>query len=209
MTGNENSLSNPQPYNGNNSVLLGNGDSLPISHTGNIPLSLGTSKLHLSDVFLVPALDKNLLSVARFTNDNSVFFVFAPNFYQIYDLHTTTLLFQGPCKDGLYPMSFSSIPSTPSALATVSSSVWHNRLGHPSSSVLSKLSSSLGSTFPSHSKFCTGCALGKSTQLPFSINKNYAPSFFYLIHSVWMSPITYVTDFHYYVLFTDEYSRYS
>ena len=81
MTGNANSLSNPQPYNGNNSILLGNGDSLPISHTGNIPLSLGNSNLNLSNVFLVPALDKNLLSVARFTHDNSVFFVFTPNFY--------------------------------------------------------------------------------------------------------------------------------
>ncbi|CAL9027026.1 unnamed protein product [Prunus brigantina] len=133
MTGNIPSLQQTQPYTGNNSVYMGNGDSLPISHTGNLPLSLGLSQFSLRNVFGVPNLTKNLLSVAKFTHDNHVFFVFAPTFYRIFDLHTGALLFQGPCKDGLYPLtlSSSSAPPVPHAFVTTSSSTWHNRLGHP------------------------------------------------------------------------------
>ncbi|CAL9010869.1 unnamed protein product, partial [Prunus brigantina] len=212
MTGNLPSLQQPQSYTGNNSVFMGNGDSLPISHTGNIPLSLGQSQFSLRNVFGVPSLTKNLLSVARFTRDNLVFFVFAPKFYRIYDLQTGAFLFQGPCKDGLYPLSLSSLLDSPvpRAFATISSSTWHNRLGHPSSLVLSRLRTQLGSQFRLNKEFCTSCALSKSTQLPYFPNQNHAPSLFYLVHSdVWMSSIPSVSGFRYYVLFTDEFSRYS
>lgn len=212
MTGNIHSLQQPQPYNGNNSVYMGNVDSLPISHTGNLPLSLGPSQFSLRNVFGVPNLTKNLLSVAKFTHDNLVFFVFAPTFYRIYDLQTGALLFQGPCKDGLYPLTLSS-PSTspvPHAFVTTSSSTWHNCLGHPSSLVLSRLRPHLGSQFQLNKEFCTGCALSKSTQLPYSPNPNHATSLFSIVHSdVWMSSIPSVSGFRYYVLFTDDFSRYS
>lgn len=187
---------------------MGNGDNLNIAHTGTIPLSFGSHSLPLKNAFYVPSLNKNLLSVARFTQDNFVCFLFYPTGYKIFDLHSGHLLFQGPCKDGLYPISVSR--PRPPAFSALSSSVWHNRLGHPSSSVLSHLSSSLGSTFQNKHFFCKGCALGKSTQLPFVKNKNHANFPFYLVHSdVWMSPIPYVSGFRYYVLFTDDYSRFT
>ncbi|XP_016651564.1 PREDICTED: uncharacterized protein LOC107881709 [Prunus mume] len=113
MTGNLPFLQQPQSYTGNNSVFMGNGDYLPISHTGNFPLSLGQSQFSLRNVFGVPSLTKNLLYVARFTRDNLIFFVFALNFYCIYDLQTGVFLFQGPCKDGLYPLSLSSLLDSP------------------------------------------------------------------------------------------------
>ncbi|KAL9659823.1 hypothetical protein QQ045_024632 [Rhodiola kirilowii] len=82
------------PHTGPHNVFMGNGDSLPISHTSNLPISLGSSKFNLYNVFLVPSLRKNLLSVARFTKDNLVFFLFAPTFYQIYCLLTGRLYFR-------------------------------------------------------------------------------------------------------------------
>ncbi|CAM8973909.1 unnamed protein product [Rhodiola kirilowii] len=197
------------PHSGPHNVYMGNGDSLPISHTGNLPISLGSSKFSLSNVFRVPSLRKNLLSVARFTKDNLVFFLFAPTFYQIYCLLTGRLLFQGPCKDGLYPLSFHSESTVPQALVTIHSSMWHSRLGHPSSSVLSRLGSHLGSKV-SFNSFCNVCALSKSHKLPFASNKTFSSSLFEIIHSdVWMSPITSPSGFRYYVLFTDECSRYT
>ncbi|KAK0581443.1 hypothetical protein LWI29_013886 [Acer saccharum] len=195
------------PYSGNTSVLLGNGASLPIINTGNIPVSLGSHTLSLNNVFHVPSLHKNLLSVARFTKDNSVSFTFTPSGYIISDLTSGVPLFQGQCKDGLYPFS----QPQPCAMATTASNIWHLRLGHPSSTVLRHLgSSSLGSTYSSSFPFCNDCATCKSHQLPFFSNKIHAVFPFSIIHSdVWMSSITSVSGFKYYVLFTDEFSRYS
>ncbi|CAL9021646.1 unnamed protein product, partial [Prunus brigantina] len=209
MTGSSSNLQNQQPYQGNNSVFLGNGDSLSISHTGSLPLPLGSHQFSLKNVFCLPSLRTNLLSVARFTRDNLVFFVFTPDFYQIYDLRTGSLLFQGPSKDGLYPLSISSHSSTvPRALTTVHSPAWHRRLGHPSHPVLSHLAPSLG--FKVSNAFCKDCALSKSTKLSFLSNTTFAPSPFYLIHSdVWMSPVNSSFGYRYYVLFTDDFSRYS
>ncbi|KAB2633275.1 hypothetical protein D8674_029522 [Pyrus ussuriensis x Pyrus communis] len=212
MTGPGTSLQNSYPYNGNQHVFMGNGDSLNVTHTGTLPFSLGSSTFTLRDVFRIPAIRKNLLSVAHFTKDNRVFFLFAPDFYQIYDLLTGALLFQGPCEDGLYPLQLSSIrqPLAPHALSTLHSSTWHRRLGHSSSSVLSHLGPLLGKEIKFHKTFCTDCAISKSTQLPFS-NRNISVSCsFHLIHSdVWMSPVPSISGFQYYVLFTDDFSRYS
>lgn len=180
--------------------------TLNIAHTGTIPLSFGSHSFPLRNVF-VPFLNKNLLSVAKFTRDNLVYFIFYPTGYQIYDSRTCSLLFQGPHKHSLYPLSFGS----PQVLAAFSSTTWHNRLGHPSSMVLSRISPSLGSSFPSNKQFfCKGCALGKSTQLPFPSNTIHVSIPFYLVNSdVWMSLVPSISGFRYYVLFTDDYTRYS
>ncbi|PRQ57648.1 putative RNA-directed DNA polymerase [Rosa chinensis] len=202
-------LNNSQPYGGPHNVYMGNGDSMPISHTGTLPLSLGSSKFSLSDVFRIPSIRKNLLSVSRFTKDNRVFFLFTPDFYQIYCLLTGRLLFQGPCKDGLYPLNLSSVSTTRYALASTHSAIWHNRLGHPSSNVLARFGSSIGSKL-SFCSFCRDCALGKSHQLPFQYNQECATSPFQILHSdVWSSSTLSVSGFKYYVLFTDEFSQYT
>ncbi|KAK0582877.1 hypothetical protein LWI29_030659 [Acer saccharum] len=98
---------NSVPFNGNTSVLLSNRATLPITNTGNLPLSLGSHKFSLSNIFKVSSLNKNLLSVARFTKYNSVSFTFTPSSYTISDLTFGVPLFQGPCKDGLYSLSLS------------------------------------------------------------------------------------------------------
>ncbi|PRQ49673.1 putative RNA-directed DNA polymerase [Rosa chinensis] len=202
-------LNHSQPYGGPHNVYMGNGDSMPISHTGTLPFSLGSSQFSLSDVFLIPSIGKNLLSVARFTKDNRVFFLFAPDFYQIYCLLTGRLLFQGPCKDGLYPLDLSSVSPTPYALTSTHSTIWHNRLGHPSSNVFARIGSSIGSKL-SFRSFCKDCALSKSHQFPFQSNNATATTLFHIIHSdVWSSSTSSVSGFKYYVLFTDEFSRYT
>lgn len=187
---------------------------LSILPTGNIILPLGTRSFQLRNVYHLPALCKNLLSVAKLTRDNNGRFSFDPNGYTISDLHTGLPLFQGLCKDGLYPLSPTMAPSIPHALAafTQSSMLWHNCLGHHSNKVLQFLSSNklLSPNFCFKNQFYKGCALGKSTQLPFHTNKGHATSLFHLVHSdVWMSPVRSVSGFWYYVLFKDEYTRYT
>lgn len=45
-------------------VIVGNGDALPIARTGNISFESGSFIFILSQVLYVPAIRKNLLSVA-------------------------------------------------------------------------------------------------------------------------------------------------
>ncbi|CAL2259566.1 unnamed protein product [Prunus armeniaca] len=124
-------------------VLIGNGPSLPITHSSNVAFSSDSFAFNLSDVLLVPSLHKNLLSIAQLTHDHP-----------------------GRCSDVLYPV----LPSLASKLvsrsksafsSTVSSSsFWHRRLGHPSNKVLSALVSQslLGSPFRLSHNSCSHCA---------------------------------------------------
>ena len=42
MRNNEAALQDPSPFTGNSSVLVGNKASLPITHTGSLPFTLGS-----------------------------------------------------------------------------------------------------------------------------------------------------------------------
>lgn len=132
-------LHQPQEYSGSDSVMVGNGAGLRISHTGNIYFHKFGSEFKLEDVFCVPAIKKNLLSVARFTIDNNCSFHFFPWGYSVKDLAKGKVLLKGPIKDNLYPLHLSSakLRNSNAAISNAflssktTSEVWHNRLGHP------------------------------------------------------------------------------
>jgi hypothetical protein len=91
--------------------------------------------------------------------------------------------------------------------------VWHQRPGHPSISIFQHLLRHqhlplLGSA--SQSNFCESCQLGKSKQLPFSESIRSSLSPLEVIHSdLWTSPVPSLSGSKYYVLFIDEYSRFT
>lgn len=185
MTADAGAMHTRSPHVGPDRVMLGNGDSIPVTQTGNISILLGSTHCQLKDAFHVPAMHKNLLSVAKLTRDNFVRICFDPFWYSVHDHQTGRPLFRGSCRDGLYPIS---LPSPPYALSAtrVSSQLWHNRLGHPSIKVLSFLGSHdmLDTHFKKvRTRFCHGCALGKSTRLPFADSTHRASAPFELIHS--------------------------
>ena len=93
-------VQNAQSYVGPHNVYMSNGDSLLVTHSGNLPLSLGDSSFFLENILHIPSICKNLLSVARFTKDNFCYFLLAPDFYQIRCLCTGLILFQAPVKMG-------------------------------------------------------------------------------------------------------------
>ena len=125
---------NCEEYLGNDQIKIGNGQGLPITHTGSASLSTPSSSFRLNNVLNVPTACANLLSVSQFAKDNSVFFEFYSNYFFIKDLFTGRILHRGPLKHGLYPLFLSSTSSS-SAHAFLgertSTSNWHNRLGHP------------------------------------------------------------------------------
>jgi transposase InsO family protein len=91
--------------------------------------------------------------------------------------------------------------------------VWHQRLGHPSALVFQHLlrhhKIPLLGPF-NKSRVCESCQLGKSKQLPFSESNRVSISPLEIIHSdVWISPVPSLSGCKFYVLFIDDYSRFT
>jgi histone deacetylase 1/2 len=101
----------------------------------------------------------------------------------------------------------------PSTFATLSSSIWHNRLGHPGNHILSFLKKNklieCNNSSQLHSNFCNSCPLGKHIKLSFKTSSNKSLLPFDILHSdVWTSPVLSSLDHKYYVLFLDDYSNF-
>ena len=90
--------------------------------------------------------------------------------------------------------------------------LWHARLGHTSSSSVQQLASRglLGSVSTKNFD-CVSCQLGKQPVLPFNSSESISTDIFNLIHSdVWgPSPVSSIGGSRYFVVFVDDYSRYS
>ena len=107
-------------------------------------------------------------------------------------------------------------PVSVAAAAAVSSipslALWHARLGHASSSRVQQLASRglLGSVSTENFD-CVSCQLGKQPALPFNSSESISTDIFDLIHSdVWgPSPVSNIGGSRYFVVFVDDYSRYS
>ena len=98
----------------------------------------------------------------------------------------------------------------------MSTKVWHKRLGHPNSRILSYLWKSGLLNNKVHSSpivfaDCAACKLGKSKILPFPSEGSKATHSFEIIHSdVWgISPTISHAQYKYFVTFIDDYSRYT
>uniref|UniRef100_A0A2N9IH78 Integrase catalytic domain-containing protein n=1 Tax=Fagus sylvatica TaxID=28930 RepID=A0A2N9IH78_FAGSY len=98
----------------------------------------------------------------------------------------------------------------------VSPEVWHKRLGHPNSRILSYLLKSGLLNNKEHFSSavfsdCATCKLGKSKILPFPSEGSRATHSFEIIHSdVWgISPTISHAQYKYFVTFIDDYSKYT
>ncbi|TXG55646.1 hypothetical protein EZV62_020902 [Acer yangbiense] len=100
-------------YRGDESLMVGNGKQLDISHVGlkSLP-SLTKHSIILKQVLHVPEIRKNLLSVSRLVNDNDVFIEFHANCCFVKDKLTRMEVLRGRLKNGLYQLE---IPTTKSA----------------------------------------------------------------------------------------------
>ena len=80
MTPDSTALDTSEKYDGKDTVIVGNGASLPITHTGT---SQPSPNLKLLDVLLVPHLTKNLLSISKLTSDFSFRVIFIDSSFVI------------------------------------------------------------------------------------------------------------------------------
>ncbi|KAL3506609.1 hypothetical protein ACH5RR_031991 [Cinchona calisaya] len=143
MIPHEGNLSLLKPYTGTDKVLVGNGNFLPISHTGHCQLLTQHCPLQLKDVLHVLQLSYNLLSIRKLCTENPSSFKFNSHGFRVKDNQTGKTLLSTETPSALYPISSSFITLSPIALSAVHvpELVWHSRLGHPYSKIISYLQS--------------------------------------------------------------------
>lgn len=192
-----------------NSVFVGNRQSIPVTHSGQSKLHTPHRPLHLHNILVTPNIIKNLIFVCRFTSDNIVSIEFDPFGFSVKDLATHQVLLRCDSYGDLYlvPSSLKSYV----ALFVDSSSLWHQRLGHPGASVFNKLVSShfISCNKTSSHINCLACQLGKHIRLPFvKSNSNVSTCFDIIHYDLWESPIPSTSGIKYYIIFLDHFSHF-
>ncbi|KAG5596576.1 hypothetical protein H5410_037808 [Solanum commersonii] len=107
------------PYTGLDRVLVGNGTLLNIDNIGYAQLPSKTRPLHLRSTFHVPQLRHNLLSVKRLCKDNNCFINFDSSSVSVKDKASGQPLLQASSKGDVYPLSSSSLSSSPQAFVAL------------------------------------------------------------------------------------------
>ncbi|KAG7536467.1 Integrase catalytic core [Arabidopsis suecica] len=216
ITSDLNNLALHQPYTGADDVMVADGSTVPITHTGSASLFTNSRPLTMKNVLYVPDIHKNLISVYRLCNANRVSVEFFPASFQVKDLSSGVPLLHGRTKDELYewpikPSQALSLFASPCSKATHAS--WHSRLGHPSSSILNTVIStySLPILNPAQKLLsCSDCLINKSHKVPFSLSTiTSSRPLEYIYSDVWSSPIISLDNFRYYLLFVDHFTRYT
>lgn len=181
MTGKPGMLTNIRQYCGSDSVLIGDGSSMPIIAIGDSCIKQKAATLSLNNVLLVPKLKKNLLSVSHLTDEHPVNCEFFNRDFFVKERETGQQLMRGRRKGDLYVLPNSPELYFSRRFKSTSAEVWHQRLGHPQSSTLHLLKNKglinvVGSIKLQH--LCDSCQLGKLSRLPFSKSENSSTGIF-------------------------------
>ncbi|KAJ9550050.1 hypothetical protein OSB04_022593 [Centaurea solstitialis] len=189
-----------------NPISVGNGDLLPIHGSGNGFYNTPNKTYHLNHIVHSPKVIKDLISVRKFTIDNQVSIEFDPFGFSLKDLKDGQLLSRHNSSGDLYPFT------PPTALvATSTSAPWHDRLGHPGSTVLHYLSrfNSLKNNASVDSLVCNSCQISNSKRLPFSDSLSQTFHAFDLVHcDLWTSPVLSNSGYKYYMVLIDNFTHF-
>jgi hypothetical protein len=198
------------------SIMVANGSCLPVTSVG---AAGSPGSFRIPDVLVAPSLVHNLLSICRFTADNSCSVEFDSSGLTVKDSATRRPLLRCDSTGPLYTLrlphatsSSSSSPDTSAVFAaTTSTTTWHRRLGHPGRDAFLQLtrSATIPCTRSPEEHLCHACQLGRHVRLPFSSSSLHATHVFYLVHcDLWTSPITSMSGYKYYLVVLDDFSHY-
>ncbi|CAL9006827.1 unnamed protein product [Prunus brigantina] len=158
-------------------VNLPTGSHAPITSTGTIPFN---SNITLDKVLCVPSFRLNLMSASKLTTSLNCCAILFPTFCVLQDLATGKMIGSGKQRGGLYYMSLLQ-KTLVSYQVSLSSDLWHMRLGHQSPARLRLASSSL-----SFDNNCSVCPMAKQTRLPFPLSSISTKAPFDLLHcDIW------------------------
>jgi hypothetical protein len=163
------------------SIMVANGSCLLVTSMG---AAGSPGSFRIPDVLVAPSLVHNLLSIRRFTTNNSCSVEFDSSGLTVKDSETRRPLLRCDSIGPLYTLrlphatpSSSSTPTTAAAFAaTTSSTTWHRRLGHPGRDALMQLtrSATIPCTRSNDEHLCHVCQLGRHVHLPFCSSSSHA-----------------------------------
>lgn len=156
--------------NHHNGILVGNGHTIPICGYGHTSLPTPNPPLSLKDVLHAPEIIENLISVRVCTTDNCVTVEFDPFGFSVKDLQIGRRIMRRESRGDLYPLTNSSNnQALPSTFSAISSSLWHDRLGHLGGQILDTFRQNkiIDCNRISTSTIYHSCVLGKHVKLPF------------------------------------------
>jgi hypothetical protein len=214
MTNDVAQLDKSDTYTGKDCVVVGNGATLPISHTA---ILSPTSFLTLNDVLVVPGLTKNLISISKLTSGFPFSITFTNDRLIIQNLVTRKVVATGRRENDLYVLErrhHSLLSVFSNNCPRASFDVWHVRLSHVSHSIISLLNKKRQLCVTSLLSILTifsSCQLAKIHRLPFQHNDKRASHVLDFIHcDLWgPSPISSNLGCKYYVIFVDDHSRFT
>jgi hypothetical protein len=131
MTGDPGNLHTLTPYHGTDGVMVGNGESLPITHIGQANISYGSSFFKLKDVLLVPDIKKDLLSVSKLTSNYPLQFEFDGHGFVIKNKTTNRIVATGNRRGGVYTLNGGFASFYSHRFRRINTEGWHQWLGHP------------------------------------------------------------------------------
>lgn len=188
-------------------VKFPNGQTVKVTHVGSVfihPLSI-----LLSNVLHIPVFNFNLLSVSSLATQTHSTVCFTSTDCYLQDQYQKKGLVLGNIVGGLYQLS--NLPHMSSAFSATQSSVfslWHRRLGHVPSKVLSRISA-LHVACTVDTLSCGTCPLAKQCKQPFPLSQSQATSPFDLVHCDLWGPYRVPTynGCKYFLTLVDDYSR--
>jgi gag-polypeptide of LTR copia-type/GAG-pre-integrase domain/Integrase core domain len=206
-------------YKDGDKLQVGNGLGLDISHIGSQQFKVANYTITLHNVLCVPTFSANLISLSQLLHDNpSLTINFTSSSCSIKDLHQPK---QPPLQisssNGLYkfkmkpPQLISQVFYTTSSTSRATTTTWHARLGHPSTTTTLKvINSNKLPCIRNSLTFCTHCIQAKAHVLPFSLSSSSSSKPLELVHSdVWgPCPVVSSKGYTYYVTFIDDFSHF-
>ena len=217
MTGDRRKLQDKKKYKGSRMVRTANNTKLSIAQIGNTTIMPGNKSdtVSLHNVYHVPSIKKNFLSVSELTISGS-YVLFGPEDVKVYQdvkiIGKSTI--EGRRVESVYVLSAESayVDKTRKNEMT---DLWHARLGHISYHKLKLImEKSMLKGLPQlevkTDVVCAGCQYGKAHQLPYKVSSFKAKKPLELIHSDLFGPTKQasISGMRYMVTFIDDYSRY-
>lgn len=130
---------------------------------------LQTLVIYLLTTFYMYLRSTGTFSLFTSLTDNNVFVEFHHGYFLVKDQDTKTILFRGRGDDGLYSLA-NRKPSQVLLSTKITQELWHQRLGHPSISVVHRILQSNNIAVASNNSglVCDACQQAKVHQLPFT-----------------------------------------
>ncbi|MCO5613209.1 hypothetical protein L7F22_067485 [Adiantum nelumboides] len=208
-------------------VYLGDNHRLHAIGLGNLHVTLPSgAAIIIRDIYHIPGLRRNILSVTAATSSGSSIEFFHDLCVIHFKLPNGQFkIIKLPQQNRLYPIKLTqsghnTVIASTSIITlyltkTVSTLMWHYRLGHINGHTLQRMAKNgLCSGLPpnlSSIDLCEGCIMGKASHKPFHRSQSRSSQLNQLVHSDLCGPMesASITGSLYFLTFIDDFSRYT